>query len=544
MSSLNVILDESLGPINIQSVALQKMAGGDLSHRITEDFKGDHNRIKDALNQIANLAELAMKELHHLVEASRAGDLKVRTDARSFNGDWREIMTGINTILDEALSPVTAQSELLTKMVAGDLSARITHDFKGDHNRVKELLNQYQIYNQQVVDDLVTVSKRLAEGDLNIRLQGQYKGDFAQIKTALESAFANLRTVIDDLVQVSQKLGEGDLRVKSRAEYRGNFVEIKTGLETAINSLNGTMQQTNLVVDQVAQSVEQVRSISQDLASSSEEQSSAVEEISSNLDETDAQVKTNAENAGTANQLVNNTVKIANVGQTKMKSMTEAMEAIAVSSREISKIIKVIDEISFQTNLLALNAAVEAARAGQHGRGFAVVAQEVRNLAGRSAKAAKETSELIEDSSQRVRDGVAIGKETATSLGEIVENIMKVRDLVAEIAAASNEQAKGISQVNMAMGQVNQGAQSGSQQSEELASTADELGNLAEQLRNEVARFKLQEQQNYADQMRRMMPTMTTSTSKSKPKSHEISKKDTPRVSLPLDRDERGYGEF
>ena len=171
--------------------------------------------------------------------------------------------------------------------------------------------------------------------------------------------------------------------------------------------------------------------------------------------------------------------------------MTSAMDSISRSSQEIAKIIKVIDEIAFQTNLLALNAAVEAARAGQHGRGFAVVAQEVRNLAERSAKAARSTAELIEDSNRRVQEGVSISTETATSLGEIVQNVVKVKDLVAEIAAASEEQSKALGQINIAMSQVSQGTQSNSAQSEELASTADELGGLADRLREEVARFQL-----------------------------------------------------
>jgi methyl-accepting chemotaxis protein len=245
------------------------------------------------------------------------------------------------------------------------------------------------------------------------------------------------------------------------------------------------------VVTQVAQSVDQVRSVSQDLASNAQEQSASVEEVTANLQETDSQVKSSAENARVTDQLVNQTTTLASQGQEKMKAMTDSMAAINHSSQEIAKIIKVIDDIAFQTNLLALNAAVEAARAGQHGRGFAVVAQEVRNLAERSAKAAKSTSELIEDSTRRVQEGVKITDDTAGSLKEIVQNVVKVKDLVGEIAAASDEQTKALGQINKAMNQVNQGTQSNSTQSEELASTADELGGLAGRLREEVARFQL-----------------------------------------------------
>jgi len=567
MAGLNTILDESLQPLNAQAEVLNKMAEGNLSAKIIQEFKGDHNRIKDAINKVADLSGVAMKEIDAMVEASRQGDLQRRVKIDNFLGDWRIIGVGLNAMLDESLGPVAAQATLLEKMVAGDLSARITQDFKGDHNRIKGLMNQFQEFNQQVVEDVVQASRRLAAGELNIALQGRYVGDFTQIKTALESAFADLRSVIGDIVQMSKLLAEGDLRASPEADYRGDFVEIKDSLVAAITGLNNTMRQTNAVVEQVAQSVEQVRSISQDLASNAEEQSSAVEEVTSNLEETNTQVKANSDNADVANQLVSETGNVADTGQARMKAMTEAMGAIATSSREIAKIIKVIDEIAFQTNLLALNAAVEAARAGQHGRGFAVVAQEVRNLAGRSAKAAKETAELIDDSARRVADGVKIAGETSSALSEIVQNVAKVKDLVGEIAAASEEQSRGLGQINAAMLQVNQGAQAGGQQSEELASTADELGNLADRLREEAARFKLQEQKGFINGLNGLPAGITpeilqqivemvrqqnlTGAHPTPAPVQTAAQKGTDKgngkkadLAMPLNRDKRGYGQF
>ncbi|MCP4543553.1 MAG: HAMP domain-containing protein [Chloroflexi bacterium] len=342
--------------------------------------------------------------------------------------------------------------------------------------------------------------------------------------------------------------------------------EMGQSFEAALAGINGTVSQTNAVIEQVVPSVEQIQVISETLASSAEEQSAAAEEVASSLEETDAQVRSNAESANVANQLVTQASDVASVGQEKMQTMTKAMNAIATSSQEIGRIIKVIDEIAFQTNLLALNAAVEAARAGQHGRGFAVVAQEVRNLAERSAKAARETSDLIEDSGRRVAEGVGIADETAEALGEIVQNVAKVKDLVAEIAAASEDQAKGVAQVNSAMLQVNQGAQASSQQSEELAATAGELSQLADRLRVEAARFKLREQQVFAGNVSGMTPEMLRQVVEQRVaelvrsqgiigggggsvvvEPHAViseTKDGNDRLELPLDRDERGYGEF
>jgi methyl-accepting chemotaxis protein len=372
---------------------------------------------------------------------------------------------------------------------------------------------------------------------------------FHEMADTYNQTVSRLNLVIADIVRVSQDLANGDLQVTTQAQYSGDFVKIKNALDSALSSLNNTMHQTNAVSVQVTQGVEQIRAVAQNLASNAQEQSAAVEEVTSNLEETSSQVTSNAENSSVSNKLASQMTEIAMGGQHKMEEMSHAMEAIARSSQEIAKIIKVIDEIAFQTNLLALNAAVEAARAGQYGRGFAVVAQEVRNLAERSAKAAKETTNLIEDAAGKVKDGVAIASQTAAAMAEATQNAMKVRDIAAEVAAASEEQTRSIGQINMAMLQVNQGAQSSSAQSEELASTADELAGLAGKLGEEVGRFKLRQQQylGAAGSLAGLSPELLQSLMKLAPagmgepakagNGHHTGKSS-------LDRDDRGYGIF
>ena len=227
--------------------------------------------------------------------------------------------------------------------------------------------------------------------------------------------------------------------------------------------------------DQVNDAASQVSTASQMLAEGASEQASSLEETSSALEEVAAMTRTNADNARQANELSSKTREAANQGDQTMRRLNDAMAGINHSSQEISKIIKVIEEIAFQTNLLALNAAVEAARAGEHGRGFAVVADEVRNLAMRAATAAKETTALIEDAASRSRDGVSVAEEVGSALAGIVANVGKVTELINGIAKASEEQAQGVDQVNVAVSQMDKVTQQNAAGAEESASAAEEL---------------------------------------------------------------------
>ena len=245
--------------------------------------------------------------------------------------------------------------------------------------------------------------------------------------------------------------------------------------------------------DEIAAGAGQVSDASQALSQGATESAAALEQITSSMTELSSQTKTNAENAGQASQLAIQARDVADKGNEQMQEMVSAMDEINEAGQNISKIIKVIDEIAFQTNLLALNAAVEAARAGRHGKGFAVVAEEVRNLAARSAKAAKETSDLIEGSVEKTNNGAVIATHTEESLKEIVDAVTKVTDLIGEISAASNEQANGLSQINQGLTQIDQVTQQNTASAEEGAAASEELSSQAHHLRNLMSAFKLRQ---------------------------------------------------
>lgn len=296
---------------------------------------------------------------------------------------------------------------------------------------------------------------------------------------------------LKNMLGAAEKIADGDLSLSLKSTTTDEIGMLQMAFRKMLNNLNEVMNNINTASEQVAVGARHVSESSMALSQGATEQAGSVEELSASIEEMSSQTKQNADNADEANSLAEKAKINALNGNEQMKDMLKAMNEINVSSANISRIIKVIDDIAFQTNILALNAAVEAARAGQMGRGFAVVAEEVRNLAARSAEAAKETTEMIEGSIKKVNDGTKMANETASALKVIVEDVTKAALLVNNIASASNEQAIGISQIAQGLSQVSMVVQSNSATSEESAAASEELSGQAEMLKDQVQRFKL-----------------------------------------------------
>jgi methyl-accepting chemotaxis protein len=296
---------------------------------------------------------------------------------------------------------------------------------------------------------------------------------------------------VQDLQRVFTALSEGRLTERVTADYDGAYAKLKVAANATVDKLSSTVQQIQLTADLVSSGAQELSRGNENLSQRTEEQASSLEETASSMEEMTSTVKHNADNAAQANQLAAAARGFAQKGGDVVGRAVSAMGEINQSSRRIAEIIGVIDEIAFQTNLLALNAAVEAARAGEQGRGFAVVATEVRNLASRSAEAAKQIKALIEDSVRKVDDGSKLVDESGRTLDDIVGAVKKVTDLIAEITAASREQATGVEEVNKAVMQMDEMTQQNAALVEEAAAATEALTEQAQSLAQLVSFFDL-----------------------------------------------------
>jgi len=518
VSGVNHTLDAVIGPLNVAAEYVDRISKGDIPNKITDNYNGDFNNIKNNLNLCIDAVNELVSDANMLAIAAVEGKLATRADASKHGGDFGKIVSGVNSTLDAVIGPLNVAAEYVDLISRGDIPAKITDNYNGDFNTIKNNLNVCIDAVNALVKDANMLANAAVAGKLETRADAsKHGGDFGKIVTGvnqtLDAVIGPLNVAADYVARISV----GDMPSVITDNYNGDFNNIKNNLNVLIEALNEIIERARLVANgdltvelkkrhenddlmqsltdmvkstaniitefqtaasNISASSQQMSSTSQQMSQGATEQASSAEEVSSSMEEMAANIQQNTDNA-------QQTEKISLKAAEGINKVNEAAGQTLKFMQEIADKVSIIGEIARQTNILALNAAVEAARAGEHGKGFAVVAAEVRKLAERSQIAAVEIDQLTKTS-------VKATEESGNLMSAIAPEIGKTAKLVQEIAAASIEQNSGADQVNNAIQQLNQVTQQNAAASEEMATSSEELAGQAEQLLDMISFFKLE----------------------------------------------------
>jgi len=408
-------------------------------------YEGDWAWANEALLGLRRNIVNVLKEINEITNAAAEGNFNIKADESNFTGSWAELVHTFNSLIESVDIPLSQIEQNVISMSQGNFSM----------------------------------------------LSGNYKGKFNTVINACNRTNEITLSYIQEIADVLSKISRGDLTASVKLDYIGAYAPIKAALDTILESLNATMTDITGATEQVAQGAGQISQSAAQLAENSANQNAALLELTAAIETIDNRAKESATSATAANNRADSSVAAAKQGEYAIQSMHVSMDRVKESSDNISKLNKVISDISFQTTLLALNASIEAARAGEQGKGFSVVAEEVRNLAGRSRDTTDSSTEIILANQESAKSVAVAAKDVEDSFVSIATNISKMSEIIATIAEKSGEQANSISVVNAGISEISKVVRENSSSAEESATASQELNRQAEMLRQLVSFFKL-----------------------------------------------------
>ncbi len=505
VEGVNSTLDAVIGPLNVAADYVDKISKGNVPPRITDNYNGDFNTIKNNLNTCIDAVNALVGDANLLVEAAVAGKLSTRADAGKHGGDFRKMVEGVNTTLDAVIGPLNVAADYVDKISKGNVPPRITDNYNGDFNTIKNNLNTCIDAVNALVGDANLLVQAAVAGKLSTRADaGKHGGDFRKIVEGVNATLDAVIGPLQDVAQTLDKLAGGDLTVEVATEYAGDFGRLRMAVNATAKQVREAMQQIGANAASLVSSAEELNRVSQQMSASADETatqanvvSAASEQVANNVqtvatgaDEMGASIKEIAKNTADATRVATTAVKSA-------EATNETIGKLGQSSAEIGQVIKVITSIAQQTNLLALNATIEAARAGEAGKGFAVVANEVKDLA-------KETAKATEDISRKIEAIQTDTKGAVEAIGQIGSVIVQINDIQNTIASAVEEQsattneisrnlaeaARGSSEITKNITGVAEAAHSTTAGATDTQKSAQSLERMAGELQGLIAQFK------------------------------------------------------
>ncbi|NJB79101.1 methyl-accepting chemotaxis protein [Xanthomonas arboricola] len=468
------------------------IAQGQLGEHIAAPSRDETGQLLDNMRRMQEQLQRVLAAQSEMAQRHDAGQISYRMDAESFPGAYATMVRDTNALVGTHIAVKMKLAQIMSRYAIGDLSQDMDR-LPGEKAVFSDTMDAVKRNLFAMNSEIKLLAQAAANGDFSVRGDTQrFQHDFLAIVQSLNQLMATADGNLGALSSVLRAIAAGDLTTRMHGDFHGVFAQMRDDANATVAQLADIVGRIQQSTDAINDAASEIAAGNQDLSQRTEQQAANLEETASSMEELTSTVRNNAEHARRANQLVVGAAAVASQGGTVVGEVVGTMAGIQAASRKIADIISVIDGIAFQTNILALNAAVEAARAGEQGRGFAVVASEVRTLAQRSAGAAKEIKQLIDDSVSRVEQGNVLVSQAGRTMQDIVDSVHSVTEIMHEISEASQQQSQGIEQVGQTIAQMDQATQQNAALVEEATAAARSMEAQAQQLRDAVSVFQLQ----------------------------------------------------